>query len=54
MQQGQFLVQNPSRPPISKEDNKTDEFRLTFGNARTGNYIDIKDLIMCTTYHVSA
>ena len=54
MQQSQLLVQNPSRPPISKEDNKNDEFRLPSGNARTGNCVDIKDSIMGMTYYVSA
>ena len=51
MQQNQFLVQNPSETPISKECSKNDEFRLTSGNARTGNCVDIIDLVMRIAYH---
>ena len=52
MQQSQFLVQNPPQAPILKEGNKNDEFRLTSGNARTGNCVDIIDLIMRITYYM--
>ena len=46
MQQGQFLVENPSQAPIIKENNRNDEFRLTICNARTGNCVNNKDIIM--------
>ena len=46
MQQSQFLVQNSSQAPISIEGNKNDEFRLTSGNAHTGNCVNMKDFIM--------
>ena len=51
MQQGQFLVQNLSHAPESKEGNRNDELLVTSGNARTGNCVDIEDVIMRITCH---
>ena len=52
MQQGQFLVQNLSHAPQSKEGDRNDELLVTSGNARTGNCVDIIDLIMRITYYM--
>ena len=46
MQQGQFLIQNLSHAPQSKEGDRNDELLVTSGNARTGNCVDIEDVIM--------
>ena len=53
MQQGQFLIQNLSHAPQSKEGDRNDELLVTSGNARTGNCVDIIDLIMRITLYVS-
>ena len=53
MQQGQFLIQNLSHAPQSKEGDRNDELLVTSGNARTGNCVDIEDVIIYVSIRIT-